>query len=114
MSEVNISHALEHIPWADVLPTLKRIRSWMLPGAKITIEVPDMRRIGPEIDNEWWLIHVYGVQTNPGEFHRCGFSETTLMTVMINAGFDRVEVRWFDSENANRLGMPCLEAVGYA
>lgn len=114
MAEVLISHALEHIPWADVVPTLKRIHSWMLPGAKITVEVPDMRRIAPEVDNEWWLIHVYGIQSTPGEFHRCGFTETTLTNVLGNAGFEEVTVRWFDSEHPNRLGMPCLEAVGFA
>lgn len=112
--EVLISHALEHIPWADVLPTLKRIRSWMRPDAKITVEVPDMRRIAPEVDNPWWVIHVYGIQSNPGEFHRCGFTETSLEAVLVNAEFHDIVIRWFDSEHPNRPGMPCLEAVAFA
>lgn len=109
-----LSHALEHIPYSDVLGTLQRIRSWMRPGARITVEVPDMREIAPAVDDPLWLLFVYGVQNHPGEFHRAGFTETTLQLLLEAAGFADVRIRKFISEDEVRLRMPCLEAVARA
>lgn len=107
-------HVLEHINYHDVPRTLERIRGWMNPGARITIEVPDMREIAPMVDHPNWLLGVYGVQTHAGEFHRSGYTETTLEKLMLMAGFTDVTVRKFISPVDDRLRMPVLEAVGYA
>ena len=112
VEHVNASHVLEHLPHVDVIPTLANIHDWMRRNGKITAEVPDMGRITPE--HPLWLVYVYGCQKDAGEYHRGGFTESTLVAALEFAGWRDVEVRAFLSEHPSRTGMPCLEAQARA
>lgn len=116
LEEVLMEHSLEHIPWPDVVPLLMRIRSWMAPGGKIHIEVPDMREIMRRGELErFWMQYIYGAQLpHEGEFHRCGFTEATLTNLLTSTGWFVQESREFLSEHPYRPGMPCLSATAVA
>jgi predicted SAM-dependent methyltransferase len=113
VEEVRMDHLLEHLPIKDGLPVLERIRSWMKPGAKITVEVPDMLAIMAN-PRAVWLTDIYGVQEHPGEFHMAGFSHYSLRHVLIEAGFKDVHSTSFISEHPHRPGLPCVKATGHA
>lgn len=110
VEEVVMYHLLEHIPWREAIPTLARIRSWMVPGAEITVEVPDMARISPELRPGSWVTDTYGSQEHEGECHLSGYTAEGLRAILTRAGFDVLDVRAFDSPHTSRPGMPCIEA----
>ncbi len=116
VTEVQMDHSLEHIPWPDVYPLMQRIRSWMVEGGSIRIEVPDMREIMRRgEDDPLWMVYIYGSQSpHIGEIHMSGFCEGNLRALLIAAGFGVYETREFLSEHPYRPGMPCLEARGVA
>ena len=113
VEEVVMYHLLEHFGLWETRTVLRRVRSWMNPGARITVEVPDMEAImanpGPS-----WPSDVYGAQSHDGEFHKSGFTFGMLAQALIEAGFSDVKTRAFLSTNKNRPGMPCIEATGHA
>ncbi len=113
VEEVVMYHLLEHLARADTIPTLNRIRSWMLNRATITVEVPDMSRIMAQ-PREQWVMDVYGSQEHEGEFHKNGFDSYSLAWVLRSAGFVDVEVESFISSHEMRSGMPCLLGRGTA
>lgn len=113
VEEVVMYHLLEHLERKDTIPTLNRVRSWMLNRATIAIEVPDMAAIMAN-PREAWVMDVYGSQEHEGEFHRNGFDAYSLAWVMRRAGFIDVEVEAFLSHHPMRAGMPCLLGRGTA
>jgi predicted SAM-dependent methyltransferase len=113
LKEVVMIHVLEHISHRNTLATLERVRSWMKPGARLVVEVPDMGML-MAAPRERWLTDIYGVQTHDGEYHRAGFTFQTLRKAMRAAGFHDVAVRSFLSDHPRRTGFPCLEATGCA
>lgn len=113
VDEVLMSHILEHVShqFSDLL--LGRIRSWMNPGAHITIEVPDVSALlGRGEFDIWTEIGLYGVQTAPGEFHYSGWTLEKLVNRMIDAGFHITSAHRFVSTHPARTGFPCIEAIG--
>lgn len=116
VEEVNMSHILEHLRVDDTPVVLERVRSWLRPGGKLTVEVPDMRAImlGSAHGRfaEWEKL-VYGSQDHDGEYHKTGFMVETLGDALEKAGFERIGVRTFLSQHPWRVGLPCLEAVCY-
>lgn len=109
VDEVVMSHVLEHIPWTRTVPTLKLIRSWMLPDKRITIEVPDMEAVHERGKfDSYWLLATYGVQSSPGEFHMAGFTRVSLCLALRDAGFRPQDWRHFLSEHESRPGFPCV------
>lgn len=112
VEEVLMSHALEHVPWPDVFPLVEKIHRWMVPGGIFRVEVPDMREImrrGEE--DQLWMPYIYGSQQHIGEAHMSGYTESTLVKLLEDAGWTLDYARPFLSEHPFRLMMPCLEAV---
>lgn len=116
VTEVEMSHVLEHIAWIDVPPLLERIRGWMESGAKIRVEVPDMCEIMRRGESDpLWQTYIYGSQSpHAGEFHKSGFTEDSLRGLMQMVGFTEIVTQTFQSPHHYRPGMPCLEAVACA
>ena len=111
--EVNMSHLLEHLPWAQTAVILERIRGWMIPGGTITIEVPDMKALMAHPPPDW-VIYIYGAQSQPGEFHQTGFTRESLSAQLYMAGYQNVTCKEFLSDHPYRAGMPCLLAQANA
>lgn len=113
IEEVLMHHVLEHLGIWETNPVLVRVRSWMRPGAQITVEVPDMEAIMASPSTSW-VTDVYGVQNHDGEFHKSGYTAGSLEGALLVAGFSDVTVRRFISDNPNRRGFPCVEATARA
>lgn len=110
VEEVNMDHSLEHISWHDVVALLGNIRSWMVPGGTLRIEVPDMAEIMRRGEGDaLWMVYTYGAQSSEGEYHRSGYSVAVLTGLLAQTGWRVSESRCFLSEHKYRPGMPCLE-----
>jgi predicted SAM-dependent methyltransferase len=101
VTAIYTSHALEHLGRDAVLPTLREWYRVLQHGGTETLEirVPDL---------EWcvqhWLQHkdqrgwnldiIFGNQNHEGEYHKTGFTLTTLVMLVQQAGFvvDRTDV----------------------
>jgi predicted SAM-dependent methyltransferase len=109
--EIRADHWLEHIPTADVKHALTRMHAWLASGGALHIEVPDLTKICAGITGPVGLVQaLYGSQQHEGEFHKTGFTTTTLAEVIAAAGFAKVEVTAFISDHPARSGYPCLLA----
>ena len=115
VEEVEMSHVLEHISWQSTAAVLRLVRSWMVDGGSIRIEVPDMEAIMARgIFDIAAQIAIYGIQSAQGEFHLAGFTWNSLRAHMLDAGFSVVSGRSFASGHPERIGFPCLEVIGTA
>ena len=115
ITEVRMSHVLEHISWRETNDVLKRIHGWMRPLSHLSIEVPDMEQIIKEAPmNPDWLRYFYGSQEHEGEYHRTGFTAISLASAIHKSGFTFAEVIRFRSTNPHRDNMPCLLATAFA
>jgi predicted SAM-dependent methyltransferase len=80
--------ALEHVTKYHVPPTLKEFARVLKPGAKALILVPDLEWVirgwlrnqinGMEMDQ------IFGLQNQPGEEHRTGFSQKIFASYVAN------------------------------
>lgn len=91
VDEIWSSHALEHVALADVDRTLREWFRVLRPGGKATIQVPNLdyaARYWLEHQGDPWALHLlFGNQTHAGDFHRTGWSPTTLHVALRAAGF---------------------------
>lgn len=112
---VEMSHLLEHISWQQTEGVLVLVRSWMVQGGKIRIEVPNMEAImARAVFDQAAQIAIYGIQSTEGEFHLAGFTRFSLMQKLAKSGFEVRGWRIFQSDHEQRKGFPCLEVVGVA
>jgi hypothetical protein len=102
-------HSLEHLPWVQTPAILARIRSWLVPGGILTIEVPDMQAIMQMgAGNTCWLQWVYGCQAHEGEYHKAGFTSDLLCGLLELQGYKISVATTFLSDHPMRVGFPCL------
>jgi predicted SAM-dependent methyltransferase len=114
IDEICMIHSLEHIPYRDVPVLLTRMRRWLVPDGVLRIEVPDMQEICKDPTHPNFLVYTYGIQTSGGEIHMSGFTLSSLMALLMDAGFYVETGRVFRSTHHQRIGMPCLEVIAHA
>ena len=98
--EVEMFETLEHIPFRQVVDTLKEIRRVMKRGAKLLVTVPNF----DGLVKDWLTIMVssfnladytkvietiYGAQTANGQFHNGPFNPAYMNYCMVEAGFKK-------------------------
>ena len=103
------SHLLEHIPHTDTERVLQLWHQKLVPGGKLTINVPDLvwacsqllrleagqPLVGYyyEFQGEHGLQSVfYGSQSHEGEHHHAGFTETSVLQTLTKVGFIDIEI----------------------
>jgi predicted SAM-dependent methyltransferase len=99
VDEIWSSHALEHVPLAQVAPTLAEWFRVLRPGGTAVIQVPNL-----DYACRYWLDHpgetwaqqiIFGNQAHEGEFHKTGWSLATFRAAIEAAGFvTTVETTW--------------------
>jgi predicted SAM-dependent methyltransferase len=109
VTDVTAFHMLEHLPREDALPVLRRVRGWMAPRGRLTVEVPDMQAIMAAGCSGDWERYIYGAQDHAGEFHQNGFDTGSLTKLLRMAGWRNVTVRAFVSMLPQRPLFPCIE-----
>lgn len=115
VEEVNMSHLLEHLSWRETVSVLRRIRTWMRPGGKLVIEVPDMDRITAlGTKHPLWFKYVYGDQSHDGEYHLAGFTARMLVENLRITGWRLHWISQFASTHKGRETMPCLLVAAVA
>jgi hypothetical protein len=104
-----------HADEADINGDLRElefsgVKGWLAPDGLLRVEVPDMQRIMKMGTEDDWLRYVYGSQQHDGEYHRSGFTESSLREALELAGFRELRTAWFNSDFETRPGMPCVQA----
>lgn len=97
VGEVRAFHLLEHLPDRDVMPAMKAVWRILVPGGRFIIEVPSLPGVlkqfleTPE-DDRWGyrLWTIFGLQSDEGQFHKTGFSDKRIETMLKDAGFSKV------------------------
>jgi predicted SAM-dependent methyltransferase len=94
--EIRCSYALEHIPRSRVLDTLAEWKRLLKPDGIIKVMVPDLLwacqnfisapGIGRSMD------YIYGGQSEPGDFHKMGFTDRIMRDYCDQAGLVVVQV----------------------
>jgi len=103
VDEIYSSHLLEHFAGSqENMEVLTVLRKWfrvLKPGGVIKIDVPNLewcvRNWLNQTEEQRWtfaLNTIFGMQTNPGEFHKTGFSEKHLRCFFRRAGFVNIEI----------------------
>jgi len=92
VDEIFSSHSLEHISKFQVPITLKEWFRVLKPEGKLTIWVPDLEWcvnhwLKHKESTGWELDIIFGNQNHDGEFHKTGFTPSTLRAYVKRAGF---------------------------
>lgn len=122
VEEIYASHLLEHIEHTRVPDLLKAWHGVLEDNGTLTINVPDMRWVaeqilkyesGQMIDSqhyyEWEGEHgmeqiIYGSEVHDGEYHKSGYTQSSLTELLQGAGFSSVEVtRGYDAHDMGIL-----------
>lgn len=109
VSHIYASHLLEHISHTKTDEVLKLWQRKLIPGGKLTINVPDLvwacskllkLESGQMLDGYYYQFQgehglqsvFYGSQSHEGEHHHAGFTETSLFTTLDDLGFVNIAV----------------------
>ena len=98
-AEIYASHVLEHVPQAEMVPTLQGFCRVLQPAGRFMVSVPDLdvlcRRF---VDPNYTLTQkhhimrmIFGGQTDEHDFHYIGLNFELLSKYLYTAGFKRVE-----------------------
>jgi predicted SAM-dependent methyltransferase len=94
-SELVAMDVLEHIPRALTMPALLEWADLMQVGGRMTLETSSILGVARMLmarpsfqDQHTCTIYLYGNQAHAGDFHHTGFTETTLRTYVLSAGFE--------------------------
>ena len=98
VEEIRATHLLEHFSHLETIDILKHWRSYLQPGGKLYLEVPNLAghveawRAGRSTDAEF-VVYLFGGQEYEGNTHRTMFTEATLRAALKAAGFVWIDVR---------------------
>ena len=99
ISEIYSSHFLEHLPDRKVPYSLKECFRALIPGGKITIEVPNLEATLKGFlkmnEKEKWQAGwewIFGNQKKKFEFHKTGFTKKRLVSLLEDVGFEKIKV----------------------
>ena len=113
IEEIWSSHALEHIPVAKVIPTLKEWLRVLRVNGRLILSVPNFDYVarywltGP--DRPWAEAMVFGLQRDIGDFHRCAFSPALLRGDCEGVGFKVKNLSFEWSYNQETLKAVCVK-----
>lgn len=99
---------LEHFPYDEGRFALMRWFNALKKGGSLQVHVPDIEGvINEDTDMDWKLRQIYGSQKNEFNVHKAGYTQDSLVRLLINVGFSTVEVL----ENIHSYPSICLRAI---
>lgn len=119
------SHLLEHIAHVEVPYVLDRWHKKLAKGGQLTINVPDLAWAAKQVlrfeakqmlsglytdfEGEHGLQSVvYGTQSHEGEYHKSGYTKTSLEEMLDGCGFKEIKVEeWYDAHDMGVLFATC-------
>lgn len=111
--EILANDVLEHIPRTQTLKTLLEWSRYLKPKGRLQLQSTSVLGVAKQLekknakfaDQHGWLTCLFGNQAHEGDFHHNGFTETTLRTYLLAAGYkiDSFELRdkWLFHVNAH-------------
>jgi predicted SAM-dependent methyltransferase len=120
VTKIYSGHTLEHIPYPEIVYVLKEWYRVLKTGGELILNVPDLEwacqaflksytqnlPTGSSVYPSWedFMPIFYGLENHDGEFHKSGFTEKSLMSALIDAGFKmNVIIKQFETHD-----MGCL------
>jgi predicted SAM-dependent methyltransferase len=105
---VLVEHMLEHLSRREALAALREWARLLCPGGVLDVEVPDLiwclenflqaplsqRYQGP-YENQGAIASLYGLQSNPGQFHKFGYTKEYLADCIESCGLTVQEVKLY-------------------
>lgn len=91
VDEIYAKDVLEHISFLETEKVLASWVSLLKKGGKMTIQVPDVKKQAQcLLDGTWspavYTYMVFGGQDNPGNYHKAGFTDQYLRSLLESAG----------------------------
>jgi predicted O-linked N-acetylglucosamine transferase (SPINDLY family)/predicted SAM-dependent methyltransferase len=98
-SEIYVSHVLEYLSQAEVLPVFNELHRLLRPGGKLFISVPDMDTLSRMFVNPAFgpsqkfsiMRMMFGDQTKAYDFHRMGYCFDFMIDYLKDVGFTDLE-----------------------
>lgn len=94
VDEIQAHHLLEHFGRGEAPKILKLWYSWLKPGGVLVVEVPDFEgvcvRFSSDLNDKhrhWLCRHIYGSQEAGWTYHKEGYWEKKLVSLVSRAGF---------------------------
>lgn len=100
--EVLAKDVLEHIPHRETLLVLLDFADYLVDGGKLIVQTPSVVHLAAKLQatrrfaEQWsWIVCLFGNQQHSGDCHYTSWTEVTLQTLLIAAGFkvDTFELR---------------------
>lgn len=100
--EILANDVLEHIPRPQTLSVLLEWARYLKPGGKLHLQTSSVMGVMNQLqtqsafaDQHGWFTCLFGNQAHGGDFHHNSFTETTLKTYLMAAGFvvDNIELK---------------------
>jgi Methyltransferase domain len=105
-SHVLVEHMLEHLSRAGAASALREWARLLEPGGVLEVEVPDVlwclenflaapeaERYRDVYEGKGAIAAVYGLQTNPGQFHQFGYTPDHLSECVKAAGLEVIDIK---------------------
>lgn len=86
------SHVLEHVEYKRVNEALTELARLLAPGGELHVFVPSLewaaRQILSESPSPATIMHLYGLQSTPWQYHKAGFTLMALRQVVSSVGLN--------------------------
>jgi hypothetical protein len=106
VSHILVEHMVEHLSRAEALAALREWTRVLEPGGVLEIEVPDVlwcienflatpdeERYAILYEGKGAVAALYGLQTNPGQFHKFGYTPAHLADCVRGCGLEVTELK---------------------
>lgn len=94
--EIHFTHALEHFPTKETNKVLNLVKSFLRPGGKLYLEVPNFawhaQLIQDGRDRDA-VYYAFGGQLDEYDFHKTGFTPNILEEELQFAGFKNINIQ---------------------
>ena len=85
-------HLIEHLTKQEAIEAVQHWYNLLKPGGTLIIECPNILGICKKFveGNVNRFNEIYGLQRNPYDFHKFGYTPTSLLNLLVKVGFKKV------------------------